>query len=269
MRTVNNCARLVRLRSSPPPLGRAPANSPAAPGLSGPLSNIAEYGSCAGASFATASAGAGQHIVRGFTTTSAFTGRSSGRCLNAPSTGSGAQMDIESCNGPGSQYWTFMPNTLLNTRYPAPSSPLSPGGGPIQGFLQLGTADGSGTSMCLDNNSQSAPGSKVIVRPCSGDNPHQQWMLNPNGSIQSVDSGLCVDTANGGTGRRHPARPGHLQRHRRPALAPGRQPVIPAPGNGCRVSRSTYGSGLRSTGLCSAQEPQTGERRPLARERRT
>ncbi|MFD8595650.1 RICIN domain-containing protein [Kitasatospora sp. NPDC059646] len=167
-------------------------------GLSGTLSNIAEYGSCAGASFATAPAGAGAHIVRGFTTTSAFTGRSSGRCLNAPSAASGAQTDIESCNGTDSQYWTFTPNTLGNTHSPVPSSPLVPNGGSIRGFLHLGLY-GWDTSMCLDNNSQTTPGGKVIVWPCAADNPHQQWTLNPNGSIQSTDSWLCLDTASGGT----------------------------------------------------------------------
>jgi hypothetical protein len=54
--------------------------------------------------------------------------------------------------------------------------------------------------MCLDASNQgTSNGTAVIIWSCNGQ-ANQQWNVNSNGTITSVNSGLCLDaysTANG------------------------------------------------------------------------
>ena len=50
-------------------------------------------------------------------------------------------------------------------------------------------------SKCLDASGQgTANGTAVIIWDCNGQ-ANQQWVVNANGSITGVQSGLCVDAA--------------------------------------------------------------------------
>ncbi|MFJ5925124.1 RICIN domain-containing protein [Kitasatospora sp. NPDC092948] len=169
-------------------------------GLSGIVKNVHEYGVCEGHSnYASAPMGSGQHIVRGFTTTSPFKGAASGLCLDAPGNGQGTQLDIAACDGSAKQTWTFQPDSPTVAGPPVPTTPLSPEN-VIRGFLQSGLTDSSGNHLCLDDNSQTDPGGKVIVWDCASDNANQQWLLQSDGSIRSTTSGLCIDVADKSTG---------------------------------------------------------------------
>ncbi|MFD9592996.1 RICIN domain-containing protein [Kitasatospora sp. NPDC059973] len=171
-------------------------------GLSGVVNNVREYGSCAGqANFAsTPWAGSGQHIVRGFTSTSPIKGSASGLCLNSPSQDpEGAQANIVACDGTTKQLWNFRPNSRSASSSPVTYSPLSPEG-LTQGFLRLEATDPFYHYMCLDNNGESAPGGKVTIRRCRSRDTNQQWRLAPDGTLRTTDSDLCIDVAGGATG---------------------------------------------------------------------
>ncbi len=47
-------------------------------------------------------------------------------------------------------------------------------------------------------NNQTTPGTKVEIWSCNG-GANQQWQLNANGTITSVQSGLCLDVAGAST----------------------------------------------------------------------
>ena len=79
-----------------------------------------------------------------------------------------------------------------------PTTPLSPTG-VIQGTLRLGITDGAGNPLCLDDDNNTSPGTAAIVWPCGATNPNQQWTLNPDGSVRSTASGLCLDVFGGAT----------------------------------------------------------------------
>ncbi|WP_194911002.1 glycoside hydrolase family 27 protein [Catenulispora rubra] len=99
-----------------------------------------------------------------------------GKCLNVPnsSTTGGTQLDINACSGAANQVFT---HTAGN---------------------QLAVYSGSG-QMCLDANNQgTSPGTKVIIWSCNGQT-NQQWLVNGNGTITGVQSGLCLDVAGAGT----------------------------------------------------------------------
>ncbi|MFI8083977.1 RICIN domain-containing protein [Kitasatospora sp. NPDC086009] len=170
-------------------------------GLSGVVNNVYEYGSCAGQSnFASTPSGSGQHVVRGFTSTSPIKGSASGLCLNSPSQEPwGAQTNIVACDGTGKQIWKFLPDSPSVSTSPVPTTPLSPQG-VIQGFLRLGATDPRGYDVCLDNNGESTPGGKVTVWGCGSHNTNQQWRLYPDGTLRAAGSGLCIDVAGGATG---------------------------------------------------------------------
>jgi alpha-galactosidase len=112
-------------------------------------------------------------------TTGALHAVGAGKCLDVPgsATAAGTLVDIWSCSGGANQTWT---RTTAN---------------------QLTVYSGS-TQMCLDAyNNQTAPGTKVEVWTCNGQS-NQQWLLNPDGTITGLQSGLCLDvtaasTANG------------------------------------------------------------------------
>ncbi|NUP39311.1 MAG: alpha-galactosidase [Streptomyces sp.] len=115
----------------------------------------------------------------GTSTTGAIHAVGAGKCLEVPNstTTAGTQVDIWSCSGGANQTWT---HTTGN---------------------QLTVYSGS-TQMCLDAyNNQTAAGTKVEIWSCNGQ-ANQQWLLNSDGTITGVQSGLCLDvtgasTANG------------------------------------------------------------------------
>ncbi|MEZ0110658.1 alpha-galactosidase [Catenulispora sp. EB89] len=99
-----------------------------------------------------------------------------GKCLDVPnsSTAGGTQLDVNACSGGANQVFT---HTSGN---------------------QLAVYSGSG-QMCLDANNQgSSPGTKVIIWTCNGQT-NQQWLVNGNGTITGVQSGLCLDVTGAGT----------------------------------------------------------------------
>jgi hypothetical protein len=110
-------------------------------------------------------AGGGPAVVRG---------AGSNRCLDVPgaSTANGTQLDIWDCNGGANQVATLTPARTLV----------------IYGNKCLDVAGGSTTA-----------GAKVALWECTGD-PNQQWNVNSNGTITSVQSGLCLDAAGTGNG---------------------------------------------------------------------
>ncbi|MFF7159407.1 ricin-type beta-trefoil lectin domain protein [Streptomyces sp. NPDC008139] len=98
------------------------------------------------------------------------------KCLDVPNstTAAGTQVEIWSCNGGANQIWTHSASN------------------------QLSVYSGSG-QMCLDaNDNQTTAGTKVVVWGCNGQ-VNQQWVLNSNGTITGVQSGLCLDVAGAST----------------------------------------------------------------------
>ncbi|WP_416969446.1 endo-1,4-beta-xylanase [Streptomyces sp. 4F14] len=98
-------------------------------------------------------------------------GTSSGRCLDVPgaSTTDGTQLQLWDCHTNANQQWTATAAGELT----------------VYGNKCLDAA-GTGT------------GTKVQIYGCwGGDN--QKWRLNSDGTITGVQSGLCLDTAAGGT----------------------------------------------------------------------
>lgn len=178
--------------------------APTSSGLSGLLGSVStptEYSSCVGQSnFASQSLLGlnGQHLVRGFTTTSVFASAASGRCLTAPATAAYqvTQMIIQDCAGASSQSWTFYPDSPATAAAPAPTTPLA-ANGVIQGTLRLGFATTSGGPLCLDNDSGTTAGTPAIVYPCTANNNNQQWYLYPDGTVRALSSGLCLDVYGG------------------------------------------------------------------------
>ncbi len=172
-------------------------------GLLGTVTNPTEYSSCVGVSnFASQSLLGlnGQHVVRGFTSTSPFTSAASGRCLTAPASAAYqvTQMIIQDCAAAGSQRWTFIPDSPASASAPAPTTPIG-ANGVIQGTLRLGFNTTSGDPLCLDNDSNIAPGTPAIVYPCQPNNTNQQWYLYPDGTVRALNSGLCLDVYGGAT----------------------------------------------------------------------
>jgi alpha-galactosidase len=110
-------------------------------------------------------------------TTGAIHAVGAGKCLDAPGTTAGTQVDIRDCTGGAGQTWTRSSSN------------------------QLSVYSGSG-QMCLDAyNNQTSAGTKVQIWTCNGQ-PNQQWTVNSNGTITGIQSGLCLDvtgasTANG------------------------------------------------------------------------
>jgi len=119
--------------------------------------------------------------VAGGTTTSSSTtvlrGVGSNRCLDDPgsNTTNGTQMIIWDCNGGTNQRWTYTGANQLQV---------------------LGK--------CLDayNNGTSA-GTKVVIWDCNG-GANQQWLLNADGTITGVQSGLCLDVTGAATANNTP-----------------------------------------------------------------
>ena len=53
-------------------------------------------------------------------------------------------------------------------------------------------------------NNQTTPGTKVQTWSCNGQS-NQQWILNSNGTITGVQSGLCLDVTGASTADGTPA----------------------------------------------------------------
>jgi hypothetical protein len=98
-------------------------------------------------------------------------GTQSGRCLDAPNTTNGTQVQLWDCNGQANQAWTATSGR------------------------QLTLAGGK----CLDAYGRGVtPGTAVIVWDCNGQS-NQQWNVNANGTVTGVQSGLCLDANGQGT----------------------------------------------------------------------
>ena len=99
-----------------------------------------------------------------------------GKCLDDPasSTTPATQMQIWDCNGGTNQIWTHTSSNQL-------------------------TLTVSGSTFCLDADGQgTSPGTEAIIWPCNGQT-NQQWVLNSNGTITGVHSGLCLDVTGAST----------------------------------------------------------------------
>ena len=104
--------------------------------------------------------------------TTILRGVGSNRCLDDPgrNTTNGTQLIIWDCNGGTNQNWTYTSANQLQV---------------------LGK--------CLDaNNNGTTAGTKVVIWDCTG-GANQQWLLNTNGTITGVQSGLCLDVTGAGT----------------------------------------------------------------------
>jgi poly(hydroxyalkanoate) depolymerase family esterase len=118
-------------------------------------------------------------IVSGTSTTGALHAVGAGKCLDDPNstTTLGTQLQIYSCNGQANQTWTHSSSNEL-------------------------TVTVGGRTLCLDANANgTSNGTKAIVWSSNGQ-ANQQWMVNSNGTVTGVQSGLCLDvtgasTANG------------------------------------------------------------------------
>lgn len=118
-------------------------------------------------------------IVSGTSTTGALHAVGAGKCLDDPNstTTLGTQLQIYSCNGQANQTWTHSSSNEL-------------------------TVTVGGRTLCLDASANgTSNGTKAIVWSCNGQ-ANQQWMVNSNGTVTGVQSGLCLDvtgasTANG------------------------------------------------------------------------
>ncbi|TDB69760.1 RICIN domain-containing protein, partial [Micromonospora sp. KC721] len=97
-------------------------------------------------------------------------GAQSGRCIDAPSTSNGIQMQLWDCRGATNQRWTYTASRELR----------------VYG------------NKCLDANGRGTTnGTAVIIWDCTGQ-PNQQWNVSGN-TITGVQSGLCVDASGAGT----------------------------------------------------------------------
>ncbi|KAA2252229.1 alpha-galactosidase [Solihabitans fulvus] len=115
----------------------------------------------------------------GGSTTGPMRAVGAGKCLEVPnsSTTPGVQAAIRDCGGQANQTWTHTQDNRL-------------------------TVYSGGSTMCLDAyGNQTSPGTKVVIWSCNGQ-ANQQWLVNADGTVTGVQSGLCLDvtgaaTANG------------------------------------------------------------------------
>lgn len=98
-------------------------------------------------------------------------GSQSGRCVDAPATTNGTQVQLADCQSADRQRWTYTADKRLQV---------------------FG-------NKCLDANGQGTTnGTQVIIWDCHG-GANQQWNVNSNGTISGVQSGRCLDANAGGT----------------------------------------------------------------------
>ncbi len=97
-----------------------------------------------------------------------------GKCLAAPNSTQGTQLQIAACNGQANQAWTRTSDGRL-------------------------TATLGGATMCLDASGQgTSAGTKVVTWSCNGQ-ANQQWTVNANGTVTGGQSGLCLDVTGAST----------------------------------------------------------------------
>jgi alpha-galactosidase len=99
-----------------------------------------------------------------------------GKCLDVPnsSTTGGTQLDIATCTGAANQIFTHTSGNQL-------------------------TVYSGSSQQCLDaNNKGTTAGTKVIIWSCNGQT-NQQWLINSDGTITGVQSGLCLDVTGAAT----------------------------------------------------------------------
>jgi hypothetical protein len=99
-------------------------------------------------------------------------GTASGRCLDVPGSTAtnGTQTTLWDCTGADNQVWTYTTTKQL--------------------LVYAGK--------CLDALLPNAAGARVAIWDCNGQ-ANQQWNINSNGTVTSVQSGLCLDPAGNGT----------------------------------------------------------------------
>jgi len=106
----------------------------------------------------------------GTTRSGRITGTQSGRCVSAPSSTNGTQVQLADCGTQADQTWTYTAGKLT-----------------VYG------------NKCLDANAQGTTnGTQVIIWDCNGQT-NQQWTVNANGTITGAQSNLCLDANGKGT----------------------------------------------------------------------
>ncbi|MFD2767447.1 glycoside hydrolase family 27 protein [Micromonospora eburnea] len=105
------------------------------------------------------------------TTAGALVSAASGRCLDVPqsNTTNGTQPVIWDCNGGANQRWTVSGDTL------------------------------QALGKCLDAPTNATAGAKAQIWDCNG-GANQRWSRNTDGTIRSLQSGLCLDVNAAATG---------------------------------------------------------------------
>ncbi len=97
-----------------------------------------------------------------------------GKCLAAPNSTQGTQLQIAGCAAQANQTWTRTSSGQL-------------------------TATLGGATLCLDASGQgTTAGTKVVTWPCNGGS-NQQWTANSNGTVTGGQSGLCLDVTGAST----------------------------------------------------------------------
>ncbi|MEV6876144.1 arabinofuranosidase catalytic domain-containing protein [Amycolatopsis sp. NPDC051128] len=119
-------------------------------------------------------------VAAGYGTGSSNTGTGplhavgAGKCLAAPNSTQGTQLQIAGCTGQPNQTWTSTSDGRL-------------------------TATLGGATLCLDASGQgTSAGTKVVTWSCNGQ-VNQQWTVNSNGTVTGVQSGLCLDVTGAAT----------------------------------------------------------------------
>ncbi|GGU50242.1 non-reducing end alpha-L-arabinofuranosidase family hydrolase [Streptomyces violascens] len=147
----------------------------------------------------------------------AIKGVPSGRCIdiNGSSTVNGTQAQLWDCNGQTNQRWTHTSAKQLT----------------VYG------------NKCLDAKAKgTSNGTAVVIEDCNG-GADQQWIINANGTIAGVQSGLCLDavgaaTANGTKIQLYSCWSGSNQKWSGPSGTP--TPTAPAPTGSTCALPSTY-----------------------------
>jgi len=121
----------------------------------------------------SASPSASPSPTGGTTTNAEIVGSPSGRCVDVAgqSTANGTAAQLYDCWGGSNQRWTYTAARQLT----------------VYGNKCL-DASGNGTSN----------GTALVIWDCNGQS-NQQWVLNANGTVTGVQSGLCMDANGAGT----------------------------------------------------------------------
>ncbi len=117
---------------------------------------------------------AGYGVGGGNDTTGPLHAVGAGKCLTAPNSTQGTQLQIAACTGQANQNWTRTSSNQL-------------------------TATIGGTTLCMDAFGRgTTAGTKVATWPCNGGD-NQQWIVSSPGAVTGVQSGLCLDVTGAST----------------------------------------------------------------------